>query len=500
MRISPAAPAALLLSVASLCAQPTAPSPQQLARIRALAQPHALTATPLTVDIDSREEVRQFYRAIYGASDGVAMQWTGSLDTGDAGDTSAAFKAATLLRINFFRALAGVSPSVTLNSAYSAKAQQAALMMSANTALSHNPPNTWTFYTADGAEAAGNSNISLGSAGPDAITGYMLDGGDNNAVVGHRRWLCYPQTQQMGTGDVPGDETHFAANATWIIDANFGGPRPSTRTTGIAYPPAGKVPFPLVPQRWSFSYPGADFSSATVTATQGGQPVTVASTLASNANAGIGEPAVIWVFDGHDANSNDPFDRPVADTTYAVTVHHVLVSGVPQDFSYNVTVFDPDVPGSDYVPVAVTGNAHPVVGTAATYAIAQPAFASGVEWRSLQLTAFTKIYNAEAGIDDLVATTAGGYAMVESGVVGAGTASYNLAHSAFASEYLAFPATYYVGPNAAISFLSRLGLAKADETALLQISADDGVSWSDLFEQVGTGDAGESSFTTQNLS
>ncbi|MSU50006.1 MAG: hypothetical protein EXS37_13130 [Opitutus sp.] len=82
----------------------------------ALAQPTALTVNPA-----SREEVRQFYRAIYHASDDVPMNWTGDYATGRAGDTSPAFKEATRLRINFFRALAGVPAGLTLNATYNAK-------------------------------------------------------------------------------------------------------------------------------------------------------------------------------------------------------------------------------------------------------------------------------------------------------------------------------------------------------------------------------------------
>lgn len=56
----------------------------------------------LTVNPDSRAEVRQFFRAVYTASEGVPMVWTGNYD-GNAGDTSAAFKEATRLRVNFFQ-------------------------------------------------------------------------------------------------------------------------------------------------------------------------------------------------------------------------------------------------------------------------------------------------------------------------------------------------------------------------------------------------------------
>ncbi|HYP16776.1 MAG TPA: CAP domain-containing protein, partial [Opitutus sp.] len=191
-----------LLVPGALLAQPTAPDRRRLDTLRADSAPtgRAAATLPLSVNTSSREEVRQFYFGIYHASEGVPMNWTGSYTTGAAGDTASAYKEATLLRINFFRALAGVPAAVALNPTFNGKAQQAALMMSANNTLQHTGiPTSWTFYTAQGAEAAASSNLALGLAGPDAITGYIEDSGANNATVGHRRWLLYPQTREMGT-------------------------------------------------------------------------------------------------------------------------------------------------------------------------------------------------------------------------------------------------------------------------------------------------------------
>ena len=157
----------------------------------------------LRVDPAHREASRTFFITYYQNAAAPAHGWTGDLAACDAGTTSAAFRDAVLLRINYFRAMAGVPAQVTLSDTYNAKAQQAALMMSVNDQLSHNPPATWHCYTADGAEAAGNSNLALGIYGWDAITGYMQDPGTGNGAVGHRRWILYPQTQTMGTGDIP---------------------------------------------------------------------------------------------------------------------------------------------------------------------------------------------------------------------------------------------------------------------------------------------------------
>ena len=75
----------------------------------------------------------------------------------------------------------------------------------------------WICFSSNGTNASGNSNLALGNAGPDAIAAYIWDFGGNNYEVGHRRWILYPQTQIMATGDVPAEGTNNSANATWVF-------------------------------------------------------------------------------------------------------------------------------------------------------------------------------------------------------------------------------------------------------------------------------------------
>lgn len=454
--------------------------------------------TALSVNTSSREEVRQFFRAVYSASENVPMGWTGNYTTGNAGDTSAAFKESVRLRINFYRALAGVPADIAFNATYSSKSQQAALLMSVNNALSHTPPPTWTLYSAVGAEGALNSNLALGQAGADAINGYIGDAGSNNAAVGHRRWLLYPQTLSMGTGDVPGltgNNNVPPANAVWVIDTTpggqFGATRPATRTTAIPYPPAGFIPHQLVWPRWSLSYPGADFSTATVTMTRNGQSIAVSrEALTSN----VGEPTLVWVYDNRDTNSSTPHEKPDADTTYAVSVNNVRIAGAAQNFSYNVTVFNPEVAGADATSIAVIGPSFPAVGAANDYSVSKPAFAAGFEWRTVQLTPVTRTFTAESGLEGLIATTTAGYDVVQASSVANGTRSYRLTHPAPRSDQiLQVPGTYLItGNDSRITFRSRLGISTVTETARVQISTDDGTSWVDAFTQTGTSATGTS--------
>jgi hypothetical protein len=232
--------------------------------------------------------------------------------------------------------MAGVPSGTVFSDIYNGKTQDAALMMSVNSSLNHYPPSSWQCYSADGAEAAGKSNLCLGLSGWNAINLYMEDPGIDS--VGHRRWILYPQTQTMGTGDIPSGS---ASNALWILDSNFSGPRPSTRDEFVSWPPPGYVPYQVVFPRWSFSYPAADFSAATITMTSGGANISVAVAAIAN---GYGENSIVWI-----PNYGNILPKPSKDTMFSVVIGNVLIGGTPHGFEYAVTIFDPDAVNTIYV-------------------------------------------------------------------------------------------------------------------------------------------------------
>ena len=203
------------------------------------------TPSGFTVDPTAREQARVLFNTVYQASEGVPSGWTGNVAQGVAGTTSQAFKDAISLRINYFRAMAGVPATVTFSDAFNAEDQQAALMMSANQALQHDPPTTWLDYTAAGADAAGHSNLALGTTndGPAAITNYIADTGADNAArrppplgalpAGNHSWA-------RATWTAAATARFSAANALWILDeASFAIPAPAPRDGFVAWPPPG---------------------------------------------------------------------------------------------------------------------------------------------------------------------------------------------------------------------------------------------------------------------
>jgi hypothetical protein len=512
--LRPAALAALALSVLAvrMPAQPVAPTPDQLEWLRKLTterdtrHPEVITQAPaaLSVDISDRANVRAFYNAIFGLSEGIPSGWTGTLSgtpgtsaTGSAGTTSAAFHAAEQLRINWFRAMGGIPANIGFDPVnYSPGDAQAALMMSANNALDHFPPMTWQLYTAAGYTAANDSNLSLGVDGPDAITGYMIDVGTNNIEVGHRRWILYPQTQTMGSGDVDAVNGFSAANATWVLDGLYGTTRPTTRDGFVAWPPPGYVPYQVVFPRWSFGYGNADFSNATVTMTSNGASVPV---QLETYETGYGENTLVWDYNGLDGNSvQAPAPQPSADTTYNVTISGI--SGAPQtSYSYSVTVFDPAAAGSGDSPPTVNGSAQATVGINSSYSVAGiPSFANGFVYRTItSMSPVTTTWDPNGStnsLDGVVAVTSGTYSPVDTTEAYSGTsASYHLAQPDISTQTLTLPGYYTVpsGSSASLQFESWLGYADSTQTAHVQISFNDGASWSDLFTETGNTDTTE---------
>ncbi|MGA2863055.1 MAG: CAP domain-containing protein [Verrucomicrobiota bacterium] len=497
---------AALLAAASAClAQPTlGQAPQAPKDVSGLpGGPSEQTVTgEFSVNPNSREEVRAFYNAVYASSEGLPMGSTADVSTCTPGTNALPFQEAVLRRINWFRALAGLPASVTFDAGESAQDQQAAVMMSANNMLNHFPPPTWSCYTAAAANAASNSNLALGSTGAEAITGYLWDYGSNNSEVGHRRWMLYPQTRVMASGDVPPQDTNAAASAVWVFDANLRGPRPATRQLYVSWPPSGYVPYQVVFPQWSFALSNADLSLATVSMQSNG--LSVAVTLQTN-RVGYGENTLVWVPMGLDFTSQDtlfPFNG--ADTVYSITVSNIQAGAATLDCNYTVTLFDPAVPGADYVAPAISGPAQPFINGTNAYSCVpvNNSQVTSYQWRVSQRVPGSLADGAEGGLVNFTAVTSPGYAVITNTPVASGSHSFYLAHPSPTNQLLQFNELLFPASNTVVSFQSRLTYASTSEVARVQVSLNGGNTWQDIFAQPGAGTnvPGEITFSLRTAS
>jgi hypothetical protein len=427
------------------------------------------------VNRQSRIDVLAYYNTVYAASENYAanLGWTGDVPTGVAGTTSATFKDDVRRRINFYRALCGLPADIVFSATKSAKCQQAALMFARNDDLDHEPPASWIFYTADAAEAAGASNIALGSYGPEAVDGFIEDDGSGNEVVGHRRWLMYSRAQEMGTGDVPEDGPYNSANAIWVIGSFKAAPTPQF----VAWPNQGYAPVNLVPARWSLSRPNANFSVATVTMTQA--VTNIPTTIISDADTGMGDNTIVWTATGVPATVT-------SDLTYNITVAGISGSGVPTSYSYSVTLFNPGILG-DTVTIAGTDSPS-TLGAGYTFnSIAQ---ADQYELNVSTASAASWTEGAEdATASQVVSGISPGYPLRQTSLKRMGAKAFQVAYPSGVFADQSFQLTRDIVPtaNSQLQFYDRARYTVTTNTLRAEVSTDGGNTWTSVFSRNGVG-------------
>ena len=308
---------------------------EDLPRILRSTDGEAAPVSGFVINTANRREALLAYHRYYRPSDvsDTIMGWNGNVANCQAGTLSTAYHDAVLRRINYFRAQAGVSSDITFDSQKNSDCQAAALVIAHQDDLSHNlsvafPDNPCLTPGAD--LAASRSNLARGSYGPESVNRLMMDDGQFNGPVGHRRWFLYPRAQEMGHGSIPFVTGFNSSCVIWVV-GDFGAAVPAKP---IAWPNAGYCPYEFIPghdqryPRWSFSYPGADFTNANVSVSFKG---TLLDVELEPLSQGIGDNTLVW------KPAGVPFGLP-ADGSDAV--FHVTISGIAEapfaTFEYDV--------------------------------------------------------------------------------------------------------------------------------------------------------------------
>ncbi|MFT5130911.1 MAG: hypothetical protein ACI8W8_004543 [Rhodothermales bacterium] len=427
------------------------------------------------VDTSKRNDVLALYHRVYLASDQFAAThgWTGDVDQCLPGTTSSDLKEDTRRRVNYFRAMAGLSANIVFDDENSRKAQEAALIMSRQGGLSHFPNQEFpgnACLSADGHAAAGSSNLSLGNYGPDAINGQVGDDGASNGVVGHRRWILYSRAQEMGTGDVPDAPGRWSSNSLWVIGNFAAAPSPAPE---IAWPPAGFVPYHLAPNdsagfpRWSYAYPGAGFSQATVTMKQGDTAISLVQEPVSD---GFGDNTLAW------RPSGIPDQAPTVDTSYAVTIIGITNAPFTQR-SYVVTLIDPFALNTE---LTVSGSARPPAGLATMYGFNS---IDAVESYDVSIATYSDQAWTEGaeGTPLVIDGTVGSYDLVGNHSVATGAGAFHLATPDFGStEHVVIDRDLLPEAGSQIQFRYRRLFMHPDTKLRVQLSTDGGQSFSSI--------------------
>ncbi len=318
----------------------------------------------LSVDTSNRSDVIRHFFSNYLPSENFEEhhEWTGDMSIADPGQVSQRLHDDVIRRVNYFRAMAGLSADITLSEELNAKCQQAAFMMAYNNTLDHYPTTDWDHYSESGAEAARNSNLSLGFNtpyyGPTGVDGQIEDDGPNNYSVGHRRWILYSQApKKMGHGSIPLtfiipkpdpipdpipdpppiSKNKNSAMALWVIG------KPSNQLQNnpefIAWPPKGFVPRQVVYKRWSFAIPSkrntfTDFSKAKVSVRYNGIQLPNKIVYRGNSRQGT-DPTLVFEIEDFSASGST-----FKDQNYSVTISEIKAAP-KSTYQYEVKIIDP---------------------------------------------------------------------------------------------------------------------------------------------------------------
>lgn len=141
-----------------------------------------------------------------------------------------------------------------------------------------------------------------------------------------------------------------------------------------------------------------------------------------------------------------------------------------------------------YVPPVLSGPTNPGVGFATGYTFTAVPGATKYRANVAPLSAWTGVEGAENGVANVTAQTSPGYTPVNPGYKRTGAAAFHLAHPAPASDqWLTLSQRLMVRAGGRLVFWTRLGFATTNETALAQVSTDDGGTWTTVWSQVGNG-------------
>ncbi len=315
-------PAAVLAGRAPVSAEVLSPAGARTART-----PRTTARWSGALRTSDRAQVNAAYWRDYAPGLSTTTGYTGDDERCVPGTISADAHAATLRALNFVRSLGGLAP-VTFSPALNERAQQTALLMSANNLLDHTPDRSLRCWTSAGAQNAARSNLALAypslRAGK-AVDLYMEDDGSSNVAAGHRRWLMNPYATAMGNG-----ATDHANAITVIGPTSASRPNPAW----VSWPTPGYFPDALEPKgRWSLSAGNSStsFSRARVRVTRNGSAVQVRRQPVHN---GYAKPTLVWELPDSVARSG----------TFRVVVSGIRRAGSTKRFTraYTVTMFTPN--------------------------------------------------------------------------------------------------------------------------------------------------------------
>ena len=153
-----------------------------------------------------------------------------------------------------------------------------------------------------------------------------------------------------------------------------------------------------------------------------------------------------------------------------------------------------------YVAPRVAGTGRAFVNRTNELGLTVVGAANGYRVEERLLAPFDVVEGAENGTNGVVVEASAGYAVISTAVRASGAASFHLAMPEGESQFITLRPVLRVGAASRLNFASRLRLATEDQVARAQVSADEGVTWEDVWSQAGTDASGDPAFVARSVS
>lgn len=154
-----------------------------------------------------------------------------------------------------------------------------------------------------------------------------------------------------------------------------------------------------------------------------------------------------------------------------------------------------------YSPPVVSGSQDPRVGLPNPYSFSTVGAATSYQWRLTRRSPWAGAEGAETGPGPFVADTSAGYDVVDGFTSKSGAVSFHLGHvDPPRNQYLTVSRPVRPGPASTLGFWSRHRWAMPAQSAQVQVSVDEGISWTVLWSQEGSDGAGETAFASRSVS
>jgi uncharacterized protein YkwD len=173
-------------------------------------------------------------------------------------------------------------------------------------------------------------------------------------------------------------------------------------------------------------------------------------------------------------------------------------------FTTNVTVAGGLNLKVDWRPVfqapVLSGPTKPINGFAMNYAFTTPVGITNYAWQVLALSPVTFSDTADVGLVNFNVTTTAGYSVTGADTNVVRSSVFHLVHPEAEIQVLELKNKFIPKPGAALSFVSRLAFATTNQVPRVQVSQDNGSSWTDVWAQTGGSESSSGAYQSVNVS